>query len=87
MKILLGVIALLLAVIAFRPYVDGVPTVQAQIGSGTGGGGNTVFRTELVNRVLFADNIVGVEVMDSNNVFLVHTAKSVEVYRVDDLPY
>lgn len=84
-KILLGMIALLLAAIAAQPLWEGREMAYAQAGSGTGTV-TKILRTELVNRVNFRDAIQGVEVMDSKGIFIVHTANMVEVYRVDNLP-
>ncbi len=84
-RALIGLIALLLAVIAFRPYFDPAQSALAQSGSSNGVAG-TVFSTQLVNRVTFTDSIVSVQVMDSKGVFLVQTKNRVEVYRVGDFP-
>ena len=94
-KMLLAAIAVLLAVIAFRPYLDTATTAQAQIGGTNSSSTPSTtsaapitgsYQTTLLNRITFADSIQGLEVMDRISVFLVRTQNRVEVYRIDAAP-
>jgi hypothetical protein len=88
-KLLLVVIAVLLGVIAFRVAPDAASTAHAQSGASPRTPPVPVparLQTEMVNRINFQNQITGMEVMPTDNMFLVRTANSVEVYRVALVP-